>query len=166
MTIADRLKAKLNKGAKETGTKANPITPKAMFEELDKPGTVTAFIDAALNGEDKTPLVILASHVNRSECLKAAHAAIKFSDLAAKHAPTYGLTAPEFTRLLAKLIIQDYNPAALEAEPEANATLTQTTPPAPAPAPAAPKQEPTANIFGIQDPTTPPANTKKGKAKA
>lgn len=121
LSIADRLKAKLNKGKATADKSANPITPKVMFEQLDQPGTVTAFIEAALNGEDKAPLVILASHVNRSECLKAAHAAIKFADLAAKYAPTYGLTAPEFTRLLAKLIIQDYNPATLEAETETTA---------------------------------------------
>lgn len=172
LSIADRLKAKLNKSKAPADKTSNPITPKVMFESLDQPGTVTAFIEAALNGEDKQPLVILASHVNRSECLKAAHAAIKFSDLAAKYAPTYGLTAPEFTRLLAKLIIQDYNPATLEAETETTAPApiieaTAAAPEAKQETPTAPAEKPgeTANIFGIETPAT-PAKPKKGTHKA
>lgn len=181
VTMADKLRAKLNKSKATADKSANPITPKVMFETLDQPGTVTSFIEAALNGEDKAPLVILASHVNRSECLKAAHAAIKFADLAAKYAPTYGLTAPEFTRLLTKLIIQDYNPASMAedsdttapdaaaAAPDAaaiveakqeTAPITQATPAAPV---SEPKQE-TGNIFGITD--APTAKPKKGTHKA
>lgn len=188
VSIADRLKAKLNKGAKTQTDKANPITPKALFAELDKPGVIDGFINAALDGNDLAPLVILASHVNRSENLKAAHAAIKYADYAAKHAPTYGLTAPEFIRLLTKLVIEDYNPANMEDETATEAPATaqdtppataQDTPPAQTPAqtpataqdtiPPAPVEKPgeTANIFGITDAPPAPAKTsKKGQHKA
>jgi hypothetical protein len=159
------------------------MTPKALFTALDVPGTINKFIDAALDGADLEPLVIMASHVNRSECLKAAHAAIKFSDYAQKYAATYDLTGPEFTRLLAKLVIKGFDPANLEDEtaqdtPGATveATQAQTLTNDTTTAPAAPiTQEPTittapeakqetGNIFGITEDTAAPAKPNKKAA--
>lgn len=145
LTAAEKLRARIS-APKATTQSDKPITPKELFTALETAGTVEKFINAALDGTEAAPLVILASHVNRSECLKAAAAGIRFADLAAKHAHTYGLTAPEFIRLLAKLVIQDYNPMALtdtdagaqSATQEASAELfTAPTTPATATATAA-----------------------------
>lgn len=120
MTAADKLRAKL-KATAPTSNSEKPITVKTWLEALSNPATIDKFFEGELNGNPEPPLVILTSHghVNRSECLKAANAAARLADIAARAAAKYGLTIPEAIRLIAKLTIQDFKPADLEAEPEA-----------------------------------------------